>query len=527
MKVTAGRARRDGRVPSGIVTALTLAVSGLVVLFGWVLASPPGSSPDDPYHLSSIWCAEGFKPDICVEAPGAPDLSRVLVPRNVIAVSCFQADGTRSAACASSSLTPGPRDLISVTTSNIRRERPNLYYRAMHPFVQEDLGAATARMRTANVLVVFLMVGLSALIATPRIRIALLISSVVVSVPLGLFLMTSLNTAAWGLAGLTTLWANALTALTHTRTRNRLAGAALVVVGATLGLGSRTEAVGHIAVIAVTVAILWWTALRPRSGRERTELTRNVVLRRALIATGGALALLAVVLNAPQTAGIDRITQDVRAGHDLLAARGIGNPFLAISFEVPSLWYGSLGHVWGLGALDIPIPSLATLPLIGVFATLLVLGLQGAARPRLIAVGFVAFSLYAFPTLSLIRAARIVFEELQPRQFMVLLYLVVGIALLRLNSERDFMLGPAMRITLISILSFAHAVSLLVTMRRHVSGLVEMRYVSFSSDIEWWWLSGPSPNVVWAIGSIAYVVLIATVLRMVPTVPSEPAPVRS
>jgi hypothetical protein len=419
----------------------------------------------------------------------------VLVPQGVTGLTCFQYDGQRSAQCALDSLSPGLQQFIPVTGTNIRGERPNLYYRVMHVFVSEDLGTATALMRTANLVVVAAMVILTALVADPRVRRAYLLSSLVVSVPLGLFLATSLNTSAWGLAGLTTLWANALTASSHPVRRNRLLAGLLAIVGLVLGLGSRTEAVGHIAVTAVAIgAVLLWSRRTRRAGASNgRQLARRLVL------VGGAvLGAVVVVLVAPQNAGVDRIVQDVQSGHERLTARGIGDPFLAIAFEVPSLWTGALGHIWGLGALDTPIPTLATLPLIGVFVALLVLGLQHAHRGRVLAVTVVAVSLFAFPTLALMRSGLIVFEELQPRQFMVLLFVLLGLAILRLPGEKDLVLGRGMRIATVVALGVGNAVALLVTMRRHISGLVEFRYVSFSSEIEWWWASAPSPNLVWA-----------------------------
>jgi len=47
-------------LPSRVARAVTLVVALLVVLTGWLLAAPPGASPDDGYHLGSIWCADGF-----------------------------------------------------------------------------------------------------------------------------------------------------------------------------------------------------------------------------------------------------------------------------------------------------------------------------------------------------------------------------------------------------------------------------------------------------------------------------------
>jgi hypothetical protein len=501
-----------------------LALALLTVLGGWLLAAPPGASPDDGYHLGSIWCAEGFKDDLCLEDPGAPDLSRVLIPSDVMGLVCFQYDGRRSAQCVLESFAPGMQQFIPVTGTNIRGERPNLYYRAMHRLIMDDLATSTARMRVANLMVMSLMVLGTSLVAERRMRSAYVLSTLAASVPLGLFLATSLNTSAWGLAGLTTLWANLYTAVHHERRLNRSAGAALAVLGIALGFGSRTEAIAHIGVSGAVIAAMWFWARLDRSDQHASRGSDLRTLAAGLAATTGAIALTVL---APQNAGIDRIVRDISSGYERLTARGIGDPFLAIAFEVPSLWTGALGHIWGLGALDTPIPTLATVPLIGAFVALLVLGLQGAVRPRRAAASIAAAALFALPTLSLLRSGLIVYEELQPRQFMVLLYVLLGVSLLRLRGEEPLTLGRGMRAMLTLGLSLGHSVALLVTMRRHVSGLVEFRYVSFSSDIEWWWPSGPTPNTVWATASVAFVVAAIIALSAFsarPSVPGDPTP---
>ena len=47
----------EGRSAAGRVRAVLLAIALALVLGGWLLAAPPGASPDDGYHLGSIWCA--------------------------------------------------------------------------------------------------------------------------------------------------------------------------------------------------------------------------------------------------------------------------------------------------------------------------------------------------------------------------------------------------------------------------------------------------------------------------------------
>ena len=41
------------------------AISAFVALSVWAFASPPGSAPDDDFHLPAIWCSHGDVAGIC------------------------------------------------------------------------------------------------------------------------------------------------------------------------------------------------------------------------------------------------------------------------------------------------------------------------------------------------------------------------------------------------------------------------------------------------------------------------------
>ena len=51
-------------------------LSAILTLSGWALSSPIGSSPDDDFHLPSIWCGQGFRDGLCEEDVN-PDLVQV------------------------------------------------------------------------------------------------------------------------------------------------------------------------------------------------------------------------------------------------------------------------------------------------------------------------------------------------------------------------------------------------------------------------------------------------------------------
>ena len=504
---------------SGQVAGASLVALAALVLVGWLLAAPPGASPDDGYHLGSIWCADGYQEGICVEDIGAQDSSLALVPQPVLELACFTYDGSRSAACQLGALDTSMLRLVSAST-NIDGARPSLYYRTMHLLIGDgqDVAAAAARIRIANAAVVILMTALTALLATRRLRVAFLLSWTIAIVPLGLFLVTSVNTSAWGLAGLSTAWANAITARDHPRLRNRFGAGALAAVGVILALGSRTEAVAHVGIIAVALVTLWGAERLQESGWRLRDMDARSSLRVAGV--GGGILLLAAALFAiaPRSAGLANVFSDLQVGYDRIAARDVGDPFLSIAFEVPTLWAGALGNVWGLGALDTPIPSLASFPLMGMFVSLVAIGLHRGARARTVAVTLLFAALFVFPTFSLLRVGLLVYEQLQPRQFMALLFPLLGIAIYRLKGEPDFVLGSAGRITAVLALGLAHSMALLVTIQRHTSGLLpgflgEPRHVALGRDIEWWWASAPHPDIVWILGSLAYAGVVVLILR--------------
>lgn len=509
---------RPSPVEGPVVRTSLLGGLLLVVLTGWLLAAPPGASPDDGYHLGSIWCAEGYQDGVCLEAVGVADPAVALVPAGVLELACFAHDGAVSAACQTERI-EASRSRLTASVTNITGQRPNLYYRAAHAMIGDgqDVMASAARVRTMNIVLTALMVTLTALIAHRRLRDAFLLSWAVAAVPLGLFFATTVSSSAWSVAGLSTVWANVITALDHPDRRHRVLGVLLAATGTVMGLGARTEAVAHIAVIGASFAAMWWwrrqESIRARSGHDRPTTLRALGAVLGLGAFGWMLSAVA-----PESADLDGVIGGFADGYDRIAARDVGEPFLAIIFEVPTLWSGALGDAWGLGVLDVPIPSVASLTTIGFFVALAAIGLHGAVRARTLAVAMFFAALVAMPTLSLLRSGLLVYESLQPRQFMALIYPILGLALYRTSEEPPLVLGRTMRHSLVGGMAFAHAIALLVTIQRHTSGLLPgfdglPRHVGLGRDIEWWWATLPHPDIIWATASVAYLAMIIGIVR--------------
>jgi len=506
-----------------VATALLGTAAAAVVLAGWLMASPHGSSPDDGYHLTSIWCSRGFIDGVCLENPGAPSWDqKAIVPYPVVNVSCFAYEPSVSAACSLDVFSADPDRYQVGTGGNIDGERAQLYYWTMHSFVSDDFPSAMAHIRIANAVLALLMVGGTLAFAPGSIRRAAALTWVIATVPLGLFMLTSLNTTAWGLIGLGTLWANGLSVLRGTQRWRRVGAGILGAIGLIMALGSRTEALGHVLISVLALALLQSVAMPWRA--------RNLSLRgtrpagSAVKWTGialGALALTAIVLGVLPAVGLfDGAVSELRQGYAEIVRRGFGNPILVLLLETPQLWTGAFGDQWGLGWADTPMPTITFFGAFGSYVGVIVLGLRGAERQRIAAVVATLTGLTVLTVTSLLFAGLVVGEQLQPRHYMASLFVLSGIALTRPEGARPLSLGRGQRGALITALGVSHAAALHANMTRYVTGLDTFawrsgpRYLDLNRSIEWWWADTPSPTVVWLLASIAYVILVTVVTGM-------------
>jgi hypothetical protein len=484
-----------------VSATIALMLTG-VVLWGWLRASPPGSSPDDDYHLASIWCADGYVDGRCMQSIGQSSVLG-LVPQKLIETSCFKRRTAESAACLDEVLAR-PDDVLVPVTTNLDIGRADLYYRTANRVISDDIPASITRIRAFNAILVLTLVALTLLVATPPVRAAVSVSWLVASLPLGLFLVTSVNSTAWGLAGLGTVWANVLSMASPQAWYRRTAAAALAALGATMAIGSRTEALPHILVISVALAVLWSLDLRGADAGGRRPGPRSVRATPVVLGSiaGLALATLLLVRITPVRLLLDPLA-GLGDGWDGLVARGIGNPLASLPLEVPQFWTGVLGS-WNLGWLDTPMPAVTWVVTTGVFAGLATLGLQGARAGRIGAVIIVLAGLVALPTLSLISAGVVVQEEFQPRHYMALVYLLLGLALLRDPGRPALRVGPVARLSLAAALAIAHGAALQLNIRRYTNGIAELRYADVTREPEWWWAGGPSPTMTWWVTSVAF-----------------------
>ena len=68
------------------VVAVCIPVLLFLTLVAWAYASTVGSSPDDNFHLPSIWCGLGLREGLCEESG---DPATRLVPSALLDATCY------------------------------------------------------------------------------------------------------------------------------------------------------------------------------------------------------------------------------------------------------------------------------------------------------------------------------------------------------------------------------------------------------------------------------------------------------
>lgn len=443
-----------------------------VALAAWAFSSPVAATPDEDFHLASTWCGLGERAGLC-ENPEDGTTGR-LVPAAIPSATCYAFHADESAGC----WDPEQQGLTRVDRANADGLYPRVFYAVMSLFATPNIPASVMVMRLFNAA---FAVGLLTVVfwALPRwMRPALFVSVAVTSVPLGVFLLASINPSSWAILSAATVWIT-LYASTRTVGRRRVALTALAMLGAVIGAGSRADSAVY-AVFAVILALS--LGARP---------TRRHAL--PLIAGGLIVLVSAVFYLSAQQGGA--VVTGLDGGSPALSTQQIVSNFL----EVPSLWAGALGG-WALGWIDTNLPSTVEVLALSVFAGALFVGLRRISLRRAITVAFAFAAIWLVPFFLLYQSRTVVGDLVQPRYILPLMLMLVGVASLRPDAAAAW---SGARLWLGGLaLTVAYSVALHTNIQRYTTG-VDRLSLDPGSDAEWWWSHAPSPFATWILGTLA------------------------
>ena len=468
------------RVPPVLVAPVLL----VVALLAWAFASPVGSSPDDDFHLSSIWCAGGTRDFAC--EPGAEPEERVVPEAVAHGQICYARDADESAACQDPILA-APAEVDTLTErGGFGNEYPPVYYGVMSVLVTPDVSLSVILMRTLNILL-FAGFATALFVLLPlRLRAPMLWGWTLTSVPLSVFLIASNNPSSWAIIGLGTIWV-ALVGFLETTGRRKVALGALFAAAVVMAAGSRGDAAVY-AVLSMGI-VLVLTARRDR--RYLLDAILPVVM--AVVA---ALFFLTTRQSTVLETGLADGTTGELAGAASSTVALIGYNLL----NVPSLWAGVFGG-WGLGWLDTTMPFIVIAGGVIAFVGATVIGVGREWARKTVSVALLVLGIWLIPTFVLVQGGMQVGNTVQPRYLLPLMIVLAGVAML--VRERALRWGRFQVFTIAAVLAVANSVALHTNIRRYVTG-VDDQGPNLDAGREWWWNVPFTPMADWVIGSLAF-----------------------
>lgn len=459
----------------------------MMLTFGaWAIASPVGSSPDEDFHLASVWCGAGEREGLC--GPGAEADSR-LVPDNIEVAICYAHEPELSAACQGPDFNDGAFGLVESDRVNGDGLYPSGYYYVTSFLAGENMVLSVILMRIAHALLFTVLTVSLWLLLPSRSRVAYVGAMVVTFVPLGLFLIPSINPSGWAITSAALLLPSLFAYLTSDG-RRVWVFAAYAVLAAVLGLAARGDSAAYTAVAALAALVLSFSMTRRYWLRALLPITLLLAAARAFLsanqtgsALGGGMAI----------EGADPVPKSALTVVNLL--------------ELLDLHLGVVGQNFdnspytGLGWLDTPLPAIVWVPTTFVFAGLFFAGLARFDTRKLIAFAGVGFAAVVIPMFLLVQNGVYVGYQVQPRYIMPLVVMLVFVALTPAGPRdtRGVTVSVVQAYIAAVLLAISGSVALFVHLRRYVApGDVGL------GRQEWWWNIGPEPVTVWVIGSAAF-----------------------
>lgn len=246
------------------------------------LLSPPGSSQDEWYHASSIWCAQGERDPYCTEKVGERG-SNPSARTNITFINCQKSPDV-ALWCPqeeSASLLPTNGGLY-----------PGLFYFTLSWLVVPSVEVSVLIARVANSLLLVVVLAVTASLLPHRNRTVLFLLILGVFSPTGYFLFASINPSSWTSLGIGVGWLAWYSAGESgpIAMQRRLQLAFIGTLAGVLAVGSRWDATPFLVFAAVLVGsrLIW--ARFPRNRRWLLLLTPLAVIGSFLLLSSFVLS---------------------------------------------------------------------------------------------------------------------------------------------------------------------------------------------------------------------------------------------
>lgn len=411
-----------------------------------------------------------------------------MVPHGIVSASaCFNFFPEQAATC--------PVDegaLVETQRGNwVDLAYPPLFYQAMSFFVGPDMQTSVLMMRAVNI-ALHVAVAIALFLLLPRaLRPPLIWGMAISIVPLGMFLVASVNPSAWALTSASGLWLAALGWFSQSGWRRWGLGA-LATVLLIIGAGARADAAVYSVLALLAAAVLAFRATRRYAALLLLPAVLSIMAVVAFLSTGQSQALDSGASETPRF------------------------PFSTLVFlnlrTLPDLWVGVFGDfgIGGLGWLDTDMPGTTSLTAGALFAALAFWGLRRGDARKWLALAGIGLSLVVLPMYMLVLNDALVGEWVQPRYIYPLIIMFGGIALT--GFPRPALGLRRMQLVVIGVgLAVANSLGLHANMRRYITG-TDVSNFNLDAAREWWWNAPITPMAVWLAGSLCFALALAVLV---------------
>ena len=471
---------------SQFISILFTFLAGFLLVTSWAFASPPGGSPDEPTHLLTIYCLAESAKNTCIE-PG-PEKFNLQPVKDVSSCYLFQRD--RGAGCEVSNIFK-KLEKGAVTTFSLYSE--NWYYKSMAKFANEYYVLSLIIMRIVNGLIFLAVLFFSLYLLPHQLRQAFSISTLVVSVPLGIYLFSSINTSAWIAIGAIGSWVALYSMFMGFQDKNSKINRTvlqifLYLLSSFLLISSRSDGIYFFSIILFSMILFF--ILPYIKNFLNTYLSKPII--NLIIFLFSFTLVLFSFFYFRDLANITYIDDNFDFSDRLFEN----------IYRLPHLLLGPLG-TWGLGWLDIWLSPITYVLMILIFFGLLFSSLKFLDLRHAVPLMIFMTSAIVLPLIILQTSGYLVGEWVQPRYILPLYYPILGLALFSYVGKQKF--PSAQLFTIIFFTSIAHSFALFSNLERYSRGQNTLSY-DLTVGLEWWWDQVPSPNLIWIIGSVSFII---------------------
>jgi hypothetical protein len=459
-----------------IKPAIIYSILSFLILLGWAVGSPPGSSPDEDIHLTSAWCYSKYQGATCETVP----LRLVEIGK------CYFKDSGTISTCEKSI----PKDEVSPE----RIYNDNSYYDFLANFVSlESIDKSTIQIRLVNSFLSAISILVLVLLTSRLIYLPIMISWLVVNIPLGFFILSSVNPSSW-----IYIFSFLFLPLTYRifTEKNQIylfiTKFLILVLSCLLALNARPDTLLFATIFGTTLLPVFFSSKIKKLG-----IRIAIYLSTLFISTYLMLSIW--------------------SRSNLVNFRESKISSWEIITSLPSITTGVFGG-WGLGSLETTMPPVTYVGSFVIVLALLFYGLRFINLPEAVSIFLIGLFAFIVPFFVLLRSNLRVGEWYQPRYILPIFYVLIGLSLIvifRSFHEKSLLI-------IINFVFFLSSITFIFALhtfyRRYVAGLDNFN-LFFEKTNSWWWEFPifPNPFTFFTFTVISYLVFWITLKREILT----------